>query len=205
MTSTLRHLLIQRAARLQDRPALSTPEWGTLNYFQLRNRVEGVALGLMTIPCGSVITSRTGTPWDWVCEVAAACCGLQWEGGGESVDPAILGGPRFNDESGRQPYHDREEAVLESTLFQASRTQGEWLQRLQRLNGKLGWDHASLVEVPAAALGTEDGRGALWCALFAGAHARLGMEPARKGLAGRFSEVEPAIWESGAFRSLFLE
>ena len=47
MASTLRDLLIQRAARLQGRPALTAPEWGTLTYAQLRNRAEGVALGLL--------------------------------------------------------------------------------------------------------------------------------------------------------------
>jgi len=205
MASTLRQLLIQRAARLQERPGFTVPEWGTLDYFQLRNRVEGVALGLMASPLPEQgIFACTNTAWDWICEVAAACCGLRWNGGGQPVDPAILGGARFNDERGRQPYHDREDSVLESTPFIRDLSQGEWLQRLQRLNGSLGWDHSSLVEVPLLALGTEGGRGALWSALYAGAHARLvvSQEPTRS----LFEKADRAMpWEGSRFQGLFSE
>ena len=64
MATTLRDLLIQRAARLQGRPALTTPDWGTLSYAQLRNRVEGVALGLLATDPPSTVFCGTGTPWD---------------------------------------------------------------------------------------------------------------------------------------------
>ena len=68
----LRHLLIQRAARLQERQALTATPWGTLGYPAFRNRVEGVALGLMATepPPGARLSSATGGPWDWACEVA---------------------------------------------------------------------------------------------------------------------------------------
>ncbi len=206
MASTLRHLLIQRTARLQELPALSTPEWGTLNYFQLRNRVEGVALGLMaeTLPADGIFAC-TSTPWDWVCEVAAACCGLPWNSEGISVDPAILGGSHFNHENGRQPYHDREEAVLESTLFLGNLSQGQWLQRLHRLNGGLGWDHTTIVELPFAAMGSEAGRGALWSALYAGAHARLVLPQRQSSLSRMLGSRESAPWDPKPFQNLFSE
>ncbi|MBK8792680.1 MAG: hypothetical protein IPN59_05885 [Holophaga sp.] len=206
MASTLRHLLIQRAARLQDLPAFSAPEWGTLNYFQLRNRVEGVALGLMASPLPEAgFFASTNTPWDWICEVAAACCGLPWTVRGEPVVPEILGGCRFNDENGRQPYHDREEAVLETTPFLGALSQAHWLQRLQRLNGELGWDHTSTVAVPMAALGTEGGRGALWSALFAGGHARLVLAQKPTGFDRILGKREKEGWNPAPFQSLFSE
>ena len=196
MISNLRHLLIQRAARLQDRPALSAPEWGTLNYFQLRNRVEGVALGLMALPLPEAgLFSATQTPWDWVCELAVACSGLQWSPAGLLIEPSVLGGVRFNDENGRQPYHEREEGIDEATLFLGSLSQGEWLRRLKRLNVKLGWDHTTLVEMPTEAFQTEEGRGALWSGLFAGAHVQWIPSNAR---------LEKA-WDDAIFRDLFLE
>ena len=92
MASTLRDLLIQRAARLQDRPALTTPDWGTLSYAQLRNRVEGVALGLLAIESRPVVFSATGTAWDWAAEVAAAASGLAWDPVGQVVPPEVLAG-----------------------------------------------------------------------------------------------------------------
>lgn len=192
MESTLRHLLVQRAARLQERPALSTPEWGTLDYFQLRNRVEGVALGILAIsPQQEVLFSDTHTPWDWVGEVAVACCGFRWDAGGTRLNPAVFGGPQFNDENGRQLYHDREDALTASTLFFGNLSQAELLGRLKRLNRTLGWDHTTRVDVPMAELGTAEGRGALWSALYAGAHVRM---------------VAPGIpWEPLPFRDLFLE
>src|SRR5512141_1600953 len=110
MADNLRKLLIQRAARLQERPALTAPPWGSLAYSQFRNRVEGVALGLLAeaLPPGTPCFCATGTPWDWAAEAAIACCGLRWDVTGTRVDPAILGGPRFNDEHGRGPYHERD-------------------------------------------------------------------------------------------------
>ena len=149
MTATLRHLLIQRTARLQERPALTTPEWGTLNYFQFRNRAEGVALGLMAQPLASnAVFSAAGTTWDWISEVAAACCGLQWDPTGMEVAAPIQGGARFNDEGGRQAYHDREPDLNANTLFMAGISHGELLHRLQRLNRLLGWDHDTRLTLP---------------------------------------------------------
>jgi len=187
----LRALLIQRAARLQGYPALTAAPWGTLAWPAFRNRVEGVALGLMALepPVGARVFSGTGGPWDWACEVACACCGLVWEPGGTAVDPAILGGPRFNDEGGRQAYHDRDHELEPETPCCPGLDHGTLLARLGRLNGKLGWDHETVVEIPVAGLGTPEGRGALWSALFAGGHARL-VEGGARG------------WEPGVFLGL---
>jgi hypothetical protein len=172
---TLRALLIQRAARLQGWPGVTAPGWGTLPYPAFRNRVEGVALGLMAREPepGAAIHSARGDVWDWASEVACACCGLRWDPAGEPVDPAILGGPRFNDEAGRQPYHDRDHDLAPGTPFLGTLDHGELLTRLRRLNGKLGWDHATEFTLPATALGTPEGRAALWCALYGGSHAIL--------------------------------
>ena len=122
---------------------------------------------------GEAFHAATGSPWDWACEVACACCGYQWAVGAPHPDPELLGGPRFNHEHGRQLYHDREQVVLESTPFSAGLDQGEVLRRLRRLNGKLGWDHTSTVTLPLTALGTPEGRAALWSALYGGSHAIL--------------------------------
>lgn len=207
MAATLRQLLIQRAARLQERPALSTPDWGTLGYGPLRNRVEGVALGLLATPRapGSAVFLPGAGAWVWAAEVAAACCGLRWEPGGGPIDPGILGGPRFNDEEGRGPYHDREEAVGDDRPFHGGLSHGEVLRRLARLNVRLGWDHESTVLLPLEASATPEGRAALWSALYAGAHARLGAEgPAgRRGSGGRevAAPFEPEVfrgfWAAG--------
>ena len=172
---TLRELLIQRAARLQEWPALTAPGWQSMNYPAFRNRVEGVALGLMALdpPVGARLFSATGGPWDWACEVACACCGLVWAGDGTPVDAAVLGGARFNLEEGRQTYHDREHGVLETTPLAGSLDHGELLRRLRRLNGRLGWDHETRVTLPLAQLATPELRGALWCALYGGSHAVL--------------------------------
>jgi hypothetical protein len=194
MASTLRQLLIQRAARLQERPALSTPDWGTLGYGQFRNRVEGVALGLLATPRvpGSAVFHPGSGPWGWAAEVAAACCGLRWESGGAEVDGAILGGPRFNDEEGRGPYHEREEAVDAGLPFHGGLSQGEVLRRLARLNVRLGWDHDHELLLPLASSATPEGRAALWSALYAGAHARLVAEgPARRRWFGGKDEAPP--------------
>ena len=177
---TLRELLIQRAARLQEWPALTAPAL-QLNYPALRNRVEGVALGLMALdpPVGARLCCATGGPWDWACEVACACCGLVWSADGAPVDAAVLGGAQFNHEEGRQPYHDREHQVLETTLLGGTLEQGELVRRLRRLNGRLGWDHETRVSLPLAELATPELRGALWSALYAGSHAVLLAEPVR--------------------------
>jgi hypothetical protein len=171
---TLRVLLIQRAARLQDYPAVTAPPWGQLSYRAWRNRVEGVALGLMAEApaAGAALGSLTGTAWDWACEVACAACGLRWQPGAGDPGPA-LGGPRFNDEGGRQAYHDREAEVLEDTPFAAGLDHGGMLLRLRRLNTRLGWDHTSQVRLPLADLATPDVRAALWSSLYAGGHAIL--------------------------------
>ncbi len=174
MASTLRDLLIQRAARLQDRPALTAPDWGTLNYSQYRNRVEGVAKGLLSAGPHSSVFSATGTAWDWAAELAAAASGLTWDAAGSRVTSDVLGGPRFNDEAGRGPYHAREQVVQAETVYSPGLSHGEMLTRLRRLNVELGWDHDSRVELPWAQAGSPDIRAALWCALYAGAHAVLG-------------------------------
>lgn len=173
MAQTLRDLLIQRAARLQDRPALTTPDWGTLSYAQLRNRAEGVALGLLAGEPEPALVSATGTPWDWIAELAAAASGLAWDPAGQAVPAEVLGGPRFNHEGGRGPYHDREQVVQASTPFTVALNHGELMARLRRLNVELGWDHGTVVELPLARLGDALVRAALWSALYAGAHAVL--------------------------------
>ena len=190
---TLRALLIQRAARLQERPALACPGWGPLSYAGFRNRVEGVALGLMAQapPLGAGFHSSQGGPWDWVCEVAAACCGLQWDPAGPRIDPAILGGASFNHEEGRQPYHDRDHDLTPATPFQGALDHGTLLSRLRRLNGRLGWDHATEVTVPMDQLASQAVRAALWSALFGGSSAIL--------KAGRVKD-----WDPEPFRQIFL-
>ncbi len=172
---TLRALLIQRAARLQQRPAFSTQDWA-LDYGQLRNRVEGVALGLLSRPrpVGSSVHVAGAGPWAWMAELAAACCGLQWDPLGERFPDDLLGGAGFNDEEGRGPYHDRDHVMDETTPFTSHLTHGELLRRLTRMNGTLGWDHDTQVHLPLDAMGTPGGRGALWCALYAGAHVQIG-------------------------------
>lgn len=193
MTLTLRDLLIQRAARLQGRPALTTPAWGTLSYGQLRNRVEGVALGLLAQGHQEAIFSATGTAWDWAAELAAAASGLAWDSAGAAVPTDILGGPRFNDEGGRGPYHDREQVVQAATSFSAGLDHGALLTRLRRLNLQLGWDHATQVDLPLARLAEAPLRAALWSALYAGAHAVLaGDEPAGP-------RRVPAAWDPEPF------
>lgn len=195
MAHTLRDLLIQRAARLQGRPALTTPDWGTLGYGQLRNRAEGVALGLLATPPPPSLFSATGTPWDWAAELAAAASGLAWEADGQVVPAEVLGGPRFNAEEGRGPYHAREQVVTPATPFHAGLTHGELLLRLRRLNTVLGWDHDTRVDLPLARLGEPALRAALWSALYAGAHAVL-----RQGQQPRARTCEAAVaWDPPAF------
>lgn len=189
MAETLRQLLIQRAARLQEFPAFSAPEFGALNYFQLRNRVEGVALGLMAgaPERGSSFQVSKAGPWAWMAEVAVACCGFRWESAGAEVPPACLGGVSFNAEGGRQGYHDQEESVEPESPFLGAITQGELLRRLRRLNGKLGWDHRTVLDLPHEAMGTPAGRGALWSLLYAGGRVRI---------------LERGTWGSGPFEGI---
>lgn len=209
MATTLRDLLIQRAARLQDQPALTAPDWGTLSYAQLRNRAEGVALGLLAGPLPPSVFSAsvfcaTGTPWDWAAELAAAASGLAWDPAGAAVAPAVLGGSGFNAEAGRGPYHDREHVVVATTPFTAGLTQGEVMARLRRLNGRLGWDHATRVDLPLARLGAPPLRAALWSALYAGAHAVLAPEPRpATGFLARFQAAPPA-WDDRPFQDFWM-
>ncbi len=187
MASNLRQLLIVRAARLQERPALAAPDWGTLSYFRWRNRVEGVALGLMASPPRTALFAATGSAWDWACEVAAACCGLRWDPAAPPAPEAVLGGSAFNAEGGRQAYHDGEAVLGPGTPFAPHLTHGELLGRLQRLNGRLGWDHETRFRLPLEALGSRPGRAALWSALYAGACAEL--------VPGQAREWDPAPFE----------
>lgn len=174
MTETLRDLIIQRAARLQERPALTAPDWNTLSYAQLRNRAEGVALGFLGQPEPPLaLCSATGTAWDWLAELAAAASGVPWDPAGQPLPMDLLGGPRFNDEAGRGPYHAREQVVGASTLFAPGLDQGELMLRLRRLNVRLGWDHDTTVDLPLNGLANPTVRAALWCTLYAGAHAVL--------------------------------
>ena len=189
MVTTLRDLLIQRAARLQERPALTVPAWGCLSYAQLRNRVEGVALGLLATAPPPALSSQTGTPWDWLAELAAAAAGIPWAPAGQPLPMAILGGPRFNDEAGRGPYHAREQVVSAATLLGPGVTHGELLARLRRLNVRLGWDHDTAVELPLDRLDEPATRAALWSLLYAGGHAVLGPNP---------------VWDPAPFTDLWL-
>ena len=188
----LRALLIQRAARLQEWPALTVPGWGTLRYPAYRNRVEGVALGLMaTGPAvGEPRRGSLGGPWDWIAELACACCGLAWSPAGAPVPPEILGGPAFNADAGRQPYHDRDHQVLDDTVFTGGLTHGGLLTRLARANRRLGWDHETETRLPLDQLGTAAVRGALWCALYGGSHAIL--------------EPGAGAWDAEGFAELLL-
>lgn len=199
---TLRDLLIQRAARLQERPALTAPGWGTLSWTAWRSRVEGVALGLLAqdLPPGSPVHSATGGPWDWASEVAAACSGLRWEAGGSAVESAVQGGARFNADAGRGPYHERERLLHAATPFLPECTHGELLARLRKLNGALGWDHETAIRIPPAELSTTVVRAALWSLLYAGGHAILDHEQPRPGKTGG---LDLHTFDGSRFRDLF--
>jgi hypothetical protein len=207
---TLRKLLIQRAARLQERPALTTPDWGTLSYHQLRNRAEGIGLGLLATerPAESAVYSATGTPWDWTAELAAAGCGLRWDEQATSMDLTLFGGARFNDEQGRQRYHDREDEVHDTTRFWHSLTHAELLTRLQRMNRELGWDHETTLRLPLHQLNTPGLRGALWCVLYGGSHAVLEEKAetdSSRGWFGLKKKQDSVLWHSAPFESLWSE
>jgi hypothetical protein len=204
MTQTLRDLLIQRAARLQERPALTAPGWGTLSYAQLRNRVEGVALGLLAMEPWPAVFSATGTAWDWAAEVAAAASGLAWDPAGQAVPSEILGGPRFNDEGGRGPYHLREQVVQPSTPFTAGLHHGEVMTRLRRLNVELGWDHATQVGLPLARLGEAPLRAALWSSLYAGAHATLETPSIESSGPPAWRRKTTPLWDPGPFLAFWM-
>lgn len=177
MATTLRDLLIQRAARLQERPALTAPDWGTLSYAQLRNRAEGVAFGLLVAPSPSPgLFSATGTPWDWAAELATAASGLVWDAAGQPIPAEVLGGASFHAEAGRGLYHDRENVVAATTPFHAGLDHGTLMGRLRRLNVQLGWDHDTRLDLPLGTWGEPPVRAALWSALYAGAHVVVGAE-----------------------------
>ena len=188
---TLRDLLIQRSARLQEYPALTAPPWGELRYPALRNRVEGVGLGLVGLGLDR-LHCATGTPWDWACEVACAACGLIWDPAAPEADPALLGGDRFNLDEGRQAYHDRDHHLTDGTLFTPGLSHGEVVARLRRLNGKLGWDHTTTIHLPLTGLGEPEVRAALWSALYGGSHAILASAPA-------------VPWDPAPFRAFWSE
>lgn len=205
MAPNLRQLFIQRAARLQGRPALTAPGWGTLSWGAWRNRAEGVALGVMAMePPPPALFGRTGSPWDWALEVAAACAGIPWDASAPKLDADILGGPRFNDDHGRPAYHDREDHLDARTPFDARLTHGDLLRKFQRWNGLLGWDHDTVLKLPLSALDTAPARAALWNALYAGAHTILLEEtkeaPPATGLFARFRKAAPPpAWNPSAF------
>ncbi|HJW34757.1 MAG TPA: hypothetical protein VJ505_15525 [Holophagaceae bacterium] len=191
---TLRLLLIQRAARLQQRPAFSCAPWPTIYYAGFRNRVEGVGFGLLAANLEAVHAS-TGTPWDWMAELAAAAAGLRWDPAAPPVPAGILGGEAFNAEAGRGLFHDREAQVTEDTPFTSTLSQGEFHRRLARLNLHLGWDHDTVARLPHAAWGTPALRGALWSALYAGAHAVLVTESDAAKKAGGWFAPKPVPLE----------
>jgi hypothetical protein len=169
--------------------------------------VEGVAFALLAEPCPPpALHAASGTPWDWACEVAAACCGLAWDPAAPPVDPAILGGEAFHPEAGRGPYHARENMVGADTPFLPGWTQGQLLASLRRLNGRLGWDHQTQVRIPLALLGAPEVRAALWSLLYAGGHALLEERGAIPQGKARGTEPIPALdpapfagfWQAGS-------
>ncbi len=207
MAANLRQLLIQRSARLQGRPALTTPDWGTLSHGAWRNRVEGLALGVMAEdPPPEALFSHTLRAWDWALEVAAACAGIPWDPSALQPDEALFGGARFNDEQGRRAYHDREESLGADTPFDARHTHGDMMRTLQRWNARLGWDHDTVLHVPLSALPTETGRAALWNLQYAGGHAVLleDLPTAARGLS-RFFKRGPRVpdWDPASFEGFW--
>ncbi len=201
---SLRLLLIQRAARLKERPALSAAPWPTLDYAAFRNRVEGIGFGLLANGM-EACHAATGTPWDWAAEVAAAASGLRWDASAPPIPEDILGGAAFNSEEGRGLFHDREALVTEETPFTAKLTHGELHGRLARLNRTLGWDHDTVARLPRSAWGTPELRGALWSALYAGAHAVVTDDPEpRRGFAQWFGSGATPFVDLDSFEQLGL-
>lgn len=170
---TLRDLLLQRAARLQERPAFTGPDGNTLSHAHLRRRVEGVAMGLLLDPTLHRAHCATGTPWDWIAELAIATSGLLWDPEAPALAPALLGGEAFHPEAGRGALHALEHALSPTTPFTPELTHGALLTRLQRSNPRLGWDHDTVVSLPDGCWGAPAFRAALWNALYAGAHVRI--------------------------------
>jgi len=190
MAANLRQLLLQRSARLQSRPAITAPGWGTLSWSAWRNRVEGVAFGLLSVhPEASSIAPGGPAPWGWTLEVAAACSGIRLDGNAPAPDPENFGGSRFNAQEGRQAYHDREDELDEGTPFDARLTHGEMMLKLQRWNRKLGWDHTTSLPLLLAEQDTDEGRALLWNLVYAGGHAVLvdAHPPTPRGLARLFT------------------
>lgn len=199
----LRHLLLQRSARLQGRPALTAPGWGTLSWSAWRNRVEGVAFGLLVEdPPMAAVAPQGDAPWAWAVEVAAACAGIPLDLAAPGPDAAIFGGASFNSQEGRHAYHEREDALTDATPFDARLTHGDLMLKLQRWNRKLGWDHATALQVPMEAIPTAAGRAVLWNLLYAGGHATLTAEtPAVRGGLVRLLRKKPEhpIWDPSPF------
>ena len=137
---------------------------------------------------------------------ALACCGWQWTAGGQPIPEAILGGPGFNAENGRGPYHEREKEVLPSTPFTAGLTHQDLLIRLQTWNRRLGWDHTTVLPIQPQQLGTSEGRAALWCALYAGAHVQvLHPPPAAEGLRRWLAPAPVGARDLREFQGFFLK
>ncbi len=207
MASPLRQLLLQRAARLQGRSALTAPGWGTLSWSAWRNRVEGVAFGLLSEdPSPSSVAPRGDSPWTWALEVAAACAGIPLDQRARDCDPAIFGGARFNSQEGRHAFHECEDTLSDATPFDARLTHGDLILRLQRWNRKLGWDHATAVQVPMDALPTPPGRAVLWNLLYAGGHAVLVKDaPTERGGLARLLRRKPdgPTWDPSPFTAFW--
>lgn len=199
----LRHLLLQRSARLQGRPALTAPDWGTLSWSAWRNRVEGVAFGLLSEdPPPTAVAPRGDSPWAWALEVAAACSAIPLDPSAPDCDAGIFGGARFNSQEGRHAFHEREHHLTEATPFDAHLTHGDLILKLQRWNRKLGWDHATTLQVPLEAIPTAAARAVLWNLLYAGGHAVLVEDaPVTRGRFTRLlrRKVESPIWDPSPF------
>jgi hypothetical protein len=199
MARTLRDLLIQRAARLQDRAALTSPDWGRLDFIQLRNRAEGIAFGLLAeMGLPDSVFAATGSTWDWAAELAAAASGLAWDPAGWPIPSDILGGSRYHSDAGRGRYHGREGAVSEETLFHRGLVQGEVLHRLAHLNDRLGWDHETEVHLPFDRFGEPAFRATLWSALYGGSHAMI-IFPERPGFLARQKRAPEHEWDPSLF------
>jgi hypothetical protein len=112
-------------------------------------------------------------PWSWIAEVAVIACGFVWSPQGNPIDSSVLGGPRFNDEEGRGPFHDRDHQITGSCLAVSGLSHKDILLRLQRENDKRGWDHTTKLSLSCSDATTASGRALLWNALYAGSHVIL--------------------------------